>query len=142
MGPTPPGTGVIAPATFLTDSKSTSPQSLPSALRFIPTSMTVAPGRTMSPVNTFSRPTATTMMSALRVCDAKSRVLELQMVTVAPACKSIIAIGLPTIFDAPMTTAFAPQGEILWYSSIFITPYGVHARRRGCPVMSAPAFIR
>src|SRR5260364_180966 len=33
IGPTPPGTGVIKPATFLTASKSTSPQSLPSAVR-------------------------------------------------------------------------------------------------------------
>ena len=33
MGPTPPGTGVIQPATFFTPSKSTSPHSLPSSLR-------------------------------------------------------------------------------------------------------------
>src|SRR2546427_3739395 len=39
MGPTPPGTGVMKPATSLTPSKSTSPQSLPSSLRFMPTSM-------------------------------------------------------------------------------------------------------
>jgi hypothetical protein len=31
IGPTPPGTGVIAPATSLADSKSTSPHSLPAS---------------------------------------------------------------------------------------------------------------
>ena len=36
MGPTPPGTGVSHPATGETLSKSTSPQSFPAALRFIP----------------------------------------------------------------------------------------------------------
>ena len=33
MGPTPPGTGVIQEATGSAEAKSTSPQSLPSALR-------------------------------------------------------------------------------------------------------------
>src|SRR6185437_13174786 len=40
IGPTPPGTGVIAEAFSLADSKSTSPQSLPFSSRFMPTSMT------------------------------------------------------------------------------------------------------
>ncbi len=43
MGPTPPGTGVIAPATSRAASKSTSP-TRPSPVRFTPTSITVAPG--------------------------------------------------------------------------------------------------
>ena len=42
IGPTPPGTGVIAEAFSFADSKSTSPQSFPSML-CIPTSMTTAP---------------------------------------------------------------------------------------------------
>ena len=46
IGPTPPGTGVIADAFSLTDAKSTSPVSLPSARLFIPTSMTTAPSLT------------------------------------------------------------------------------------------------
>jgi hypothetical protein len=52
IGPTPPGTGVIAPATRQADAKSTSPtiRVLPSprsgaGRRLMPTSMTVAPGR-------------------------------------------------------------------------------------------------
>ena len=50
IGPTPPGTGVIAPATGATLAKSTSPAmtGLPSGpgTRLIPTSITVAPGLT------------------------------------------------------------------------------------------------
>src|SRR5262245_63467155 len=48
IGPTPLGTGVIIPATSLTASKSTSPASLPSGRRLMPTSTTTAPGRTIS----------------------------------------------------------------------------------------------
>src|SRR5438045_5359404 len=56
IGPTPPGTGVIFDATSRTDSKSTSPCSFDPALavgsvtRFVPTSITTAPGFTMSPL--------------------------------------------------------------------------------------------
>mgnify|MGYP003290708962 CR=1 FL=1 len=41
IGPTPPGTGVMYDAFFSTSSKHTSPQSLPSSLTLIPTSMTI-----------------------------------------------------------------------------------------------------
>ena len=54
IGPTPPGTGVIAPAIALTEAKSTSPTTRVrpsgSAAALIPTSMTVAPGLTQSPL--------------------------------------------------------------------------------------------
>lgn len=43
IGPTPPGTGVIADAFAATSSKATSPQSLPFSSRLIPTSITTAP---------------------------------------------------------------------------------------------------
>ena len=46
IGPTPPGTGVIALVCGATLSKSTSPQSLFSAFLWIPTSMTTAPSFT------------------------------------------------------------------------------------------------
>ena len=53
IGPTPPGTGVIAPATSIASSKATSPSSLrvPSgcSTRSWPTSMTVAPGFSQPP---------------------------------------------------------------------------------------------
>ena len=66
-GPTPPGTGVIADATWTADSKSTSPTSW-SPTRLIPTSTTTAPGFNMAPVTSPTRPAATTTMSARRTC--------------------------------------------------------------------------
>ncbi len=76
IGPTPPGTGVIAPATFSAVSNSTSPTSFLSATLFIPTSITTAPGFIISPVTKFGIPTATTKMSASFVFAFKSDVLE------------------------------------------------------------------
>ena len=60
--PTPPGTGVIAPATFSASAKATSPTSrvLPSGpgSRLMPTSITVAPGLIQSPRTISGLPTA------------------------------------------------------------------------------------
>ena len=86
IGPTPPGTGVIAPATCATSSKATSPAS-PSAVRLMPTSITVAPGLTQSPRTIPARPTAAIRTSARRQTAARSRVREWQMVTVAFAAE-------------------------------------------------------
>ena len=47
-GPTPPGTGVIAPATSLTSSNSTSPFNLPFSSGVLPTSTITAPSFTSS----------------------------------------------------------------------------------------------
>src|SRR5579864_4770069 len=62
FGPTPPGTGVIAPATSRASLNATSPTSrvLPSAAgtRLMPTSMTVAPGLIQSPRTISGLPTA------------------------------------------------------------------------------------
>ena len=63
----------------------------------------------MSPVIILGLPVATTRISASLVWCAKSRVLLLQMVTVAPAWSNSIAIGLPTILEAPTMTARAPR---------------------------------
>ena len=49
IGPTPPGTGVIAEARSLALSKSISPHSLPFGNRLMPTSITTAPGLIQSP---------------------------------------------------------------------------------------------
>ena len=74
IGPTPPGTGVIQPATVFASSKATSPTSrvLPCAARsgsrdgkrVMPTSITAAPGLIQSPLTISARPTAATRMSA------------------------------------------------------------------------------
>src|SRR5437899_8009224 len=64
IGPTPPGTGVIHDARFFAAAKSTSPQSLPSAFRLIPTSITIAPGLIQSPCTKPALPMPATTMSA------------------------------------------------------------------------------
>ncbi|MNY41975.1 hypothetical protein D3C86_1768270 [compost metagenome] len=76
----------------------------------------------MSAVIRLRLPTAATTTSASRVWAPMSRVLLLQMVTVAPACSSSIAIGLPTILEAPTTTARAPRSGNWTDSSIFMQP--------------------
>src|SRR6476646_2653617 len=81
IGPTPPGTGVIAPAHSLADAKWTSPNNLPST-RFMPTSITVAPGFSHSPLIISARPTAATTMSPRRTTWARSRVRLCAIVTV------------------------------------------------------------
>ena len=63
IGPTPPGTGVILPATAAAESNSTSPTS-PASVLFMPTSITVAPGLIQSPLTISGRPTAAIKTSA------------------------------------------------------------------------------
>jgi len=67
--------GVMEPATSRTPSYSTSP-TRPSSVRFIPTSMTVAPGLTQSGRTISGRPTAATSTSARRQTAGRSRVRE------------------------------------------------------------------
>ena len=65
MGPTPPGTGVIYDALAETSSKHTSPVNFPvSGSRFMATSITTAPGLTISPRMRHGCPAATTSTSA------------------------------------------------------------------------------
>src|SRR5690606_4112838 len=143
IGPTPPGTGVMAPARSFAASKSTSPTSLPSGRRLIPTSTTKAPSLIQSPWTSFGRPTAATTISACRTSAARSGVFEWQMVTVASASRSKRASGLPTMFERPITTAFFPRGSQPPSSRRRMMPSGVQARmppRR--PVSSLPALTR
>src|SRR5712691_367174 len=112
MGPTPPGTGVMARALRLADSKSTSPASLPVSRRLIPTSMTTAPSLIISPVTTPALPAATQSTSARRQCSPKSRVRVWHMVTVAWRPSRSWASGLPTRRDRPTTTASAPLSSM------------------------------
>src|SRR5262249_61614158 len=70
IGPTPPGTGEIEPATSATSANATSPtmRERPPAgvTRLTPTSMTVAPGLTQSRRTISGRPTAANKRSARR----------------------------------------------------------------------------
>ena len=74
IGPTPPGTGVMAPATAQASAYATSPTSRvlpPSAgTRLIPTSITVAPGLIQSALIISGRPTAANSRSARRAIAA------------------------------------------------------------------------
>jgi hypothetical protein len=138
IGPTPPGTGVTHAARSITSSKATSPTSLPSASRLMPTSMTAAPGFTQSPRTRRGRPTAATSTSASAQSRARSRVREWAMVTVALRWRRSSAIGLPTMLLRPMTTARAPSSATPVWSSRRMHPSGVHGTSVGAPARSAP----
>src|SRR4030042_1154732 len=112
MGPTPPGTGVIALAFSLTASKSTSPLRSGTCLvgsvllgfhptRFTPTSITTAPSFTMSALMTSGEPIAATRISACLVIWAMFLVPVWTTVTVALArlffCTSMAMRGLATL---------------------------------------------
>ena len=83
----------------------------------------------MSPVTKRGLPIAATRMSARRVWKARSLVFEWHTVTVAPALVSSAAIGLPTMFERPITTASAPCTCTPALSSIFMTPCGVQGMK-------------
>src|SRR4029078_8818098 len=78
IGPTPPGTEVIARATSSASSNATSPSSLrvPSgcSTRSCPTSMTVAPRLSQEPLTNSGRPTAATTMSERLTASGRLRV--------------------------------------------------------------------
>ena len=80
--PTPPGTGVSAPATAATDSGSTSPTSS-SPTWLVPASITAAPGRIIAPVTRRGTPAAATTTSASPSTAPRSRVRVWHTVTVA-----------------------------------------------------------
>ena len=56
-----------------------------------------------------------------------------QTVTVAFACSSSSAIGLPTVLLRPMTTACLPRRATPVLSISFMQPYGVQGRSRAAP---------
>src|SRR5262249_17005576 len=66
IGPTPPGTGVIARTRGLTEAKSTSPASLPSGSRLTPTAMTAASAGAIAPLTPTGRPAPPGSPTALR----------------------------------------------------------------------------
>ncbi len=143
IGPTPPGTGVIAPATAAAEAKSTSPTSRvrPSrSMRLMPTSITVAPGFTQAPGIISGRPTAATRMSARRQIAPRSRLRLWARVTVALSPRRSWAMGLPTMFERPTTTASAPERSPRWSRSISRQPSGVQGAMAFCPVARRPTL--
>ena len=75
IGPTPPGTGVNAFATFETSSNATSP-TIPFSVLLIPTSITIASFLTQSPFTNSGIPTAATTISPSKHSAFKSFVFE------------------------------------------------------------------
>ena len=75
----------------------------------MPTSITAAPGFIQSPRTISVRPMAAIRISAWRTTAGRSRVREWHTVTVAFRPISSNAAGIPTIFERPSTTAFAPS---------------------------------
>ena len=108
IGPTPPGIGASQPATSAT-SGATSP-TRPVSVRVMPTSITAAPGLTMSAVSSPGRPAATTTMSAVLVCAARSLVPVWHWVTVAFSVRRVSSrpSARPTVIPRPMTVTSAP----------------------------------
>ena len=144
IGPTPPGTGVIAPATGATLAKSTSPaiSGFPSGpgTRLMPTSITVAPGLTQGAVTRPGRPTAATRMSARAQTSAGLRVRECATVTVQFSRSSSCAIGRPTMFERPSTTASRPARSPSRSRSSIRQPSG-RAGHGGVPSAGQPPDV-
>ena len=116
IGPTPPGTGDMKLALSFTSSKLTSPTNLllispftSSSILLIPTSMTIAPFLIQLTFN-YSRFCQQRQLQYLIFYKSSSRslVFEWAMVTVQDSLIKSCAIGLPTIFDLPITIAFFP----------------------------------
>src|SRR5204863_286768 len=95
-----------------------------------------------SAVTTSGEPTATTRTSASSVSCARSRVREWQIVTVAFACSSRCAIGLPTMSLRPTTTACAPSSGTRCSASSAMIPSGVAGTSVGPSMRVAMALDR
>ena len=93
-------------------SKSISPIT-PASVLDIPTSITTAPGFTISALSSLGTPQAATTTSAFFVYSFKSFVLLCNKLTVASLFSKAKAKGLPTIFPRPIITTFFPLTSIL-----------------------------
>src|SRR6185369_14439371 len=124
MGPTPPGTGVMAEARSLAAPNSTSPTSFFSPTRFTPTSITTAPSLIHAPLIISGTPTAAISTSACPTLAARSRVFEWHRVTVAFCCRHMKATGFPTMLERPTTTTSLPERSTPVSLSSAITPVG------------------
>ena len=106
--PTPPGTGVMASTIGSTSAKRVSPQRLPSAPTWMPTSSTIWPARTLSAPTMPALPAATTRISASRQMAGRFSLRLWQMVTVACSASSSRETGLPMTRLRPITTTRLP----------------------------------
>mmetsp|Transcript_21074 Transcript_21074/g.59237 ORF Transcript_21074/g.59237 Transcript_21074/m.59237 type:complete len:278 (+) Transcript_21074:66-899(+) len=97
----------------------------------MPTSMTMQPGFSHSPLTNFAFPMAATTMSAWRTSATMSFVREWQIVTVASIDCRIAATGIPTMLERPMTTALFPRISTPLRCSSSMHPAGVQGTASG-----------
>ena len=126
IGPTPPGTGVMAPATLHDRRRSRRRPQAPRRCGSCRRRSRWHPRLTISAVSSRGIPTAATSTSARRVTAPRSRVREWQTVTVAFSRSSSAATGLPTRSLRPTTTASAPSS-----GGAGLAQQHHHAGRRG-----------
>ena len=145
IGPTPPGTGVIAPATFAASAKATSP-----TRRVLPPSpgdavdADIDHGRArLDPVAAHHlRPADRGEQQIGAAADRRqiARSCECAIVTVAFSASSSCASGLPTMLERPITTASRPASEACTVFARMTQPSGVQGTSAGRPVASRPAL--
>ena len=136
IGPTPPGTGVIAPATqgFVEGNVADDTLLAGFAVNAVDSDVDDN-GAALDPIapDHCALPTAATRMSAARHSAARSIVFECAIVTVQSSANKSIAIGLPTMFDRPSTTAFIPRRSQSWLLIRRRHPGGVRGKRTFAP---------
>ena len=113
---------------------------MPASVLDTPTSITAAPGLTMSAVIIRACPAAATTMSASRTAAAMSGVREWAIVTVAsvPLRLRSSDSGRPTSVERPITSARFPEIGTSYFSSRRMTPSGVQPTRPGLPRTRRP----
>ena len=146
IGPTPPGTGVIAPATSA-DAGEVDVADQPR--------LAVRPAHPVDPDVDHRRPRLDPVgpdharaarprrpgCRRARRPPAGRGCANAPSVTVQFSRSSSCAIGLPTMFDRPITTASSPARSPSRSRSSIRQPSGVQGTIAGCPVASRPTLI-
>ncbi|MNG12608.1 hypothetical protein D3C84_962300 [compost metagenome] len=81
-------------------------------------------------------------MSAIRHSVGASTLRECTTLTEQSACSSRVAIGLPTMFERPMTTACKPLKSPQVSRSSRMQPLGVQGVSTSMPCTRPPTFSR
>ena len=140
MGPTPPGTGVIADAISLTASKSTSPTSFPFQLVDADIDDDRAGFHHLRVIK-WAFPTRRDKdICPFEFC-GEIPVLLWQTVTVASAFVRSAAIGRPTSMLRPGNNCPVPVTGIVYSASRVMIPLGVQGANRGFPLIKRPRLV-
>ena len=138
-GPTPPGTGVSAPARPDDRRRVDVADQVAVSSGVVPTSITTAPGADVlgpeHPRTAHRRDQHVRLGSS---APAGRRSASGRSVTVASRASSSTATGLPTTRLRPTTTTRLPASSTPWSSSIRITAAAVAGAKAGSPAVSRP----